>query len=181
MKKHIPNIITCSRLFFIPIFIYFMIKGDYTLAALVFCIAGLSDLLDGYLARKWKVVSNFGKLADPLADKAIQISAVLLMVIFKFLNPAFLIVLGIKESLMIFGSYLLYKKKVIVYADWYGKLAALLLNAAIFWILILRLNSVWANSFMAIAYAAEILALVLYTIRYFKLKKEAEEKNSVKE
>lgn len=181
MKKHIPNIITCSRLFFIPIFIFFMIKNNYTIAATIFCIAGLSDLLDGFLARKWKVVSNFGKLADPLADKAIQISAVLLMVIYNFLNPAFLIVLGIKESLMIYGSYLLYKKKVIVYADWYGKLAALLLNAAIFWILILKLNSIWANSFMAIAYAAEILALILYTVRYFRLKREAEEKSAIKE
>ncbi len=86
-----------------------------------------------------------------------------------------------KERLMIFGSILLYKKKVIVYADWYGKLAALLLNAAIFWILILNLNNIWANSFMAIAYAAEILALILYTIRYFRLKKEAEEKSEIKE
>jgi len=179
MKKHIPNIITCSRLIIIPIFIFFMIKKDFTISATIFCIAGLSDLLDGYLARKWKVVSNFGKLADPLADKAIQISAVLLMVIFKFLNPAFLILLGIKEGLLIFGSYLLYKKKVIVHADWYGKLSTLLLNAAIFWILILNLNSIWANSLMAIAYAAEILALILYTVRYFRLKREAEEKSSV--
>jgi len=179
MKKHIPNIITCSRLFFIPIFIFFMIKNNFTIAAIFFFIAGLSDLLDGYLARKWKVVSNFGKLADPLADKALQISAVLLMVIFKFLNPAFLIVLAIKECLMILGSVLLFKKKVIVYADWYGKLATLLLNAAIFWILILNLNSTWANSFMAIAYAAEILALILYTVRYFKFKREAEEKSVI--
>ncbi len=181
MKKHIPNIITCSRLIFIPIFIFLMIKNDFVMAAIVFFIAGLSDLLDGYLARKWKVVSNFGKLADPLADKAIQISAVLLMVIFKFLNPAFLILLGIKEGLLVYGSYLLYKKKVIVYADWYGKLATLLLNAAIFWTIVLTLNSIWANSLMAIAYIAEILALILYTFRYFRLKKEAEEKSSVTE
>ena len=181
MKKHIPNIITCTRLFFIPIFIFFMLKKEFIMSATIFCIAGLSDLLDGYLARKWKVVSNFGKLADPLADKFMQIGAVLLMVIFKFIDPAFLIVLGIKEGLLIFGSYLLYKKKVIVYADWYGKLSTLLLNAAIFWILILKLNSIWSNSLMAIAYSAEILALILYTIRYFRLKKEAEEKSTVKE
>lgn len=181
MKKHIPNIITCSRLLYIPFFIYFMIQKNFVVAAVFFFVACLSDLLDGYLARKWKVVSNFGKLADPLADKAIQISAVLLMVILGFLHPVFLILLAIKEILMIYGSYLLYKKKVVVFAAWYGKLAALLLNSAIFWILILNINFLWSNILMGIAYATEIFALIMYTIRYFRLKREAELKAGASE
>lgn len=179
MKKHIPNIITGSRLVMIPVFVYLMVIGDYLSAGFVFLIAALSDLLDGFLARRWKVVSNFGKLADPLADKAIQISAILLLCILGKLHFAFIIVLAIKESMMIYGSYLLFKKKIVVYAVWYGKAAAFLLNGSIFWILVLNLGNFWVNLLMAIAMASELLALALYTKRYFKLKKEAEEKAGV--
>ncbi|HPJ22809.1 MAG TPA: CDP-alcohol phosphatidyltransferase family protein [Clostridia bacterium] len=173
MKKHIPNMITAFRLVLIPVFI-FLVLNDYTVAAaFVFLGASLSDLLDGYLARKWKAVSNFGKLFDPLADKAIQISAILLLCVIGRLHFAFIIILGIKEALMIYGSYLLYKKKVVVFAVWYGKAAAFLLNAAVFWSYVLSIPNYLTNAFMAVAMAAELFALTLYTIRYFKLKKSA--------
>ncbi|MDX1359246.1 MAG: CDP-alcohol phosphatidyltransferase family protein [Clostridia bacterium] len=176
MKKHIPNIITGSRLLMVPLFVIFMVQRSFAAAAIVYLAAALSDLLDGYLARKWKVVSNFGKLADPLADKAIQICAILLLCIVGKLHFAFVVIMLIKEGLMIYGSYLLYKEKVVVYAVWYGKLATFLLNAAIFWILILNLGNAWTNSLIGIAMVSELIALSLYTKRYFKLKKQAAEK-----
>lgn len=174
MKKHIPNIITGSRLVMVPLFVVFMLQRIFIGAGIVFFVAALSDLLDGFLARRWKVVSNFGKLADPLADKAMQISAILLLCILGRLHFAFIIVLIIKEGLMIYGSYLLFKKKIVVFAVWYGKAATFLLNGAVFWILILNLNNLWVNLLIAIAMASELVALILYTKRYFKLKKEAE-------
>lgn len=181
MKKHIPNIITSFRLVLIPVFIFFVLNDLFLAAAFIFMLASLSDLLDGYLARKWKAVSNFGKLFDPLADKAIQISAILLLCVIGRLHFAFIIILAVKESLMIFGSYLLYKKKVVVYALWYGKAAAFLLNAVIFWSYALKIANIYYNIFMAAAIAAEILALTLYTIRYFKLKRQAEEESAAAE
>ena len=174
MKKHIPNIITILRVAFIPAVVVFMVRHEFVTAALIFLVAGLSDMLDGYLARKWKVVSTFGKLIDPLADKAIQISAILLLCIVGKLHFAFIILLFIKEALLILGSYLLYKKKIVVFATWYGKAATLLLNSAIFWPLVLNLNNIWFNSFMAIAMTAELIAFILYTVRYFKLKNKEE-------
>jgi len=173
LKKHIPNIITAFRLVLVPIFIILVLNGNYMTAAFVFLVASLSDLLDGYLARKWKVVSNFGKLFDPLADKAIQIAAILLLCIIGKLHFAFIIILVIKESMMIYGSYLLYKKKIVVYAVWYGKIASFLLNASIFWIYVLDLGNFYTNLFIGIAMASEMIALSLYTVRYFKLKKQA--------
>ena len=181
MKKHIPNIITGSRLVMVPLFVLFMLQRIFIGAGIVFLVAALSDLLDGFLARRWKVVSNFGKLADPLADKSIQISAILLLCILGRLHFAFIIVLIIKEGLMIFGSYLLYKKKFVVFAVWYGKAATFLLNGAVFWILMLNLNNLWVNLLIAVALASELVALTLYTKRYFKLKKEIELKTGTEE
>lgn len=174
MKKHIPNIITSLRLLLLPLFIFLMIKGNYLQAAFVFIAAGFSDLLDGYLARKWNVISNFGKLADPLADKAIQVSAIILFCVFGNIHFVFGILLFIKESLMIYGSYLLYKQKVVVYAVWFGKIAALVMNASITAILIFTMPGFAANIIMAAAMAMEVIALILYTKRYFELKKKAD-------
>ena len=174
MKKHIPNMITVFRLLFVPLFIYLVLTDDFVWAAIVFFIAGLSDMLDGYLARRWKVVSNFGKLADPLADKAIQICAVLLLCILGRLHFAFIIVLIIKEGLLIWGSYLLFRKKVVVFAAWYGKAATLLLNGSIFWIFILNLPALWVNILIGISMAAELFALAMYTKRYFELRDKAD-------
>lgn len=179
MKKHIPNIITSFRLFLVPAFVLLVLNDKLILAGFTFFIASISDLLDGYLARKWKVVSNFGKLFDPLADKAIQISAIILLFILGKMHFAFIIILVIKESLMILGSFLLYRKKVVVYAIWYGKAAAFLLNASIFWCYVLNFKNVLVNTLIGISMGAELIALLLYTIRYFKLKKDVNSESIV--
>ncbi|MGI6324661.1 MAG: CDP-alcohol phosphatidyltransferase family protein [Bacilli bacterium] len=79
LKKNIPNIITTLRLilaFCIP-FIY--INGYTILAIIIFIIAAFSDGIDGYLARKWNVVSSYGKTIDPLADKLLSIGLLILL------------------------------------------------------------------------------------------------------
>lgn len=178
MKKHIPNIITSIRLLLLPLFVFFLLRENYLTAAFIFIGASLSDLLDGYLARRWKVVSNFGKLADPIADKAIQVSAIVIFCILGKLHFVFGIILAVKESLMVFGSYLLYKKKVVVYAVWFGKLAALMMNTSIALILIFQPGFLFSNILMALAMAMEIVALALYTKRYFELKANAGKETS---
>ena len=78
-KEQIPNILTIGRILFIPIFIFILTIGNslesHIVAAIIFAIASITDYLDGYLARKWSVVSNFGKFADPMADKLLVMSA----------------------------------------------------------------------------------------------------------
>lgn len=83
MYEHIPNGLTCLRLALIPVFVFLMTwPGDkpYPLAGVVFAAAALTDFIDGYLARRWNVVSDFGKLFDPLADKILVMAALVLMV-----------------------------------------------------------------------------------------------------
>ena len=72
---NIPNLLTILRLLLIPVFYSLYQKDMYGSALLVFLIASFSDFLDGYLARKWNQITNFGKLADPVADKVMVLTA----------------------------------------------------------------------------------------------------------
>ena len=69
MLKNIPNALTIVRFFLIPVIVYFILKGQYIAAFITLTISGLTDVLDGCIARKFNFITNFGKLIDPLADK----------------------------------------------------------------------------------------------------------------
>ena len=83
-KENLPNLLTLARIVLIPIFIFILTVGNsiegHMVAAIIFAIASITDYLDGYLARKWHVVTNFGKFADPLADKMLVMSAFIMLV-----------------------------------------------------------------------------------------------------
>ena len=74
MKKYIPNILTVSRFVFIPFIVTALLYENYILAVILLTLSGLTDILDGVIARKFNLISNFGKLIDPLADKTTQVS-----------------------------------------------------------------------------------------------------------
>jgi CDP-diacylglycerol--glycerol-3-phosphate 3-phosphatidyltransferase len=74
---NVPNILTIFRIALIPVYIVFYRKGDYYVALTVFLVASLTDFLDGKIARKHHLVTSFGKLADPLADKLMCITVLL--------------------------------------------------------------------------------------------------------
>ncbi|MEI6079427.1 MAG: CDP-diacylglycerol--glycerol-3-phosphate 3-phosphatidyltransferase [bacterium] len=89
MYKHIPNLITASRLLLLPVLMWLLwtdnlVYGWY--AAGVLAIIGISDLLDGYLARRWNVVSNIGKIIDPAADKVTIMVAILMLLHLNRIN-----------------------------------------------------------------------------------------------
>jgi CDP-diacylglycerol--glycerol-3-phosphate 3-phosphatidyltransferase/cardiolipin synthase len=75
MNKNIPNALTLLRVLMIPAFIVVLMRGHALAAAILFAVASLTDALDGYFARKYDLISNFGKLMDPLADKLLVVSA----------------------------------------------------------------------------------------------------------
>ncbi|RHF35959.1 CDP-diacylglycerol--glycerol-3-phosphate 3-phosphatidyltransferase [Streptococcus lutetiensis] len=83
-KENIPNLLTLGRIILIPVFILILCiwnsVAGHAVAAVVFALASITDYLDGYLARKWKVVTNFGKFADPLADKMLVMTAFIMLV-----------------------------------------------------------------------------------------------------
>ncbi|HEM3539314.1 TPA: CDP-diacylglycerol--glycerol-3-phosphate 3-phosphatidyltransferase, partial [Streptococcus suis] len=109
-KENIPNALTIGRILVIPIFILLLTVWDSTishvLAALIFTLASITDYLDGYLARKWQVVTNFGKFADPMADKILVMTAFIMLVELGF-APAWVVAIIICRELAVTGLRLL--------------------------------------------------------------------------
>lgn len=131
MAKHIPNILTMLRFVLIPFIIISVLTDNYLLAFLVLTLSGLTDILDGYIARKYNFITDFGKLIDPLADKATQISILVVLVIEQIIPMWILIVVVLKEFIMIAGASFLYGKDFVVSSKWYGKLATVIFYIAI--------------------------------------------------
>ena len=131
MFKNVPNILTIIRFLLIPFIIFYIFTGNYILAFVFFTISGLTDIADGFIARKFNFVSNFGKLMDPLADKLTQITTLGSLAITDIIPIWILIIVLLKEFIMICGASFLYGKDVVVYSKWYGKLATVLFYIAI--------------------------------------------------
>ena len=138
MLKHLPNALTVVRLLLIPFIIFYIFTGNYILAFIFFTISGITDIADGFIARKFNLVSNFGKLMDPLADKLTQISTLASLVFANMIPVWILAIVFLKEFIMICGASFLYGKDVVVYSKWYGKLATVLLYIAIVISLLLK-------------------------------------------
>ena len=148
MFKNIPNILTIIRFILIPIILNFIFQGDYISGIIIFSISGLTDVLDGFIARKFNLISNFGKLMDPLADKLTQISVLAALVSVKIIPVWILAIVVLKELIMVVGASFLYGKDVVVYSKWYGKLATVLFYLAIvvsLFIKQLELTGIWLH------------------------------------
>jgi cardiolipin synthase (CMP-forming) len=180
---NIPNFLTALRILIVPIFGYFLMKEQYLTAILLFLVGGLTDILDGYIARKYDMITSIGKLADPLADKLMQITALIVLVFQS--NPlipvSVLIIVVAKEAFMVTGSMLLYKRgKNIVSANWYGKLATVILYSAIFMTIIVKMekfNNKYTNTlidvFVIIAVIAALFAFFMYSMTFKQITKDS--------
>lgn len=131
--RHLPNILSGIRLVLVGVFVMLFRAGSYLPALCIFVIAFLTDVLDGYLARKHGWVSNVGKLLDPLADKLMTLAALVCIYVGKH-KPVYLVLfllMALKELLMIIGGVFLAKRKVVVFAAWPGKIATGLFAAGV--------------------------------------------------
>lgn len=122
-KSGIPNILTLFRIMLVPVFIYlFHIPKEHGLAVAVFLFAGLTDVLDGFLARHYNWTSNIGKILDPFADKCMQVSALICLGQSGFVSWWIVGILVFKELVLFIGAlFALKKEKVYVQSNWYGK------------------------------------------------------------
>ena len=185
MLKNIPNALTIVRFILIPFIVYYILTGQYIAGFVILTISGLTDILDGFIARKFNFITNFGKLIDPLADKSTQI-AVLASLTFKGIVPLWiLLIVFIKEILMVSGASFLYRKKLVVSSRWYGKLATVLFYVAIVCSLFIEYWNTTVNPstplfdfddyIYYLAIATTIFSLVMYFRQFYQqgyLKKE---------
>ena len=98
----IPNILTTARLVLVPIFAYLVLGAqNLTAAAIVLILSGITDIVDGYIARRFHMVSNFGKVYDPFVDKLMQITAVVCLALAEIIPAWVIAVVLSKEIAMI--------------------------------------------------------------------------------
>lgn len=178
MAKHIPNVLTIFRFILIPFIIIFLLQERYIEALIFLVVSGITDVLDGFIARKFNFITNFGKLVDPLADKATQISVLLTLTIMNIIPLWILIIVMIKEILMIVGAAFLYGKELVVSSKWYGKCATVLFYTAIGCSFVIRLFNIPLNFDLYVYYIAlafTVFSLFMYFEAFYRqgyLKKE---------
>ena len=103
MKMNLPNKLTTLRFALVPVFIFFMefpkVAGEYSvlLATIVFAVASFTDFLDGSIARKYNLVTDFGKFMDPLADKVLTITAMIYLMVNGMCDPVVLTIVLARE------------------------------------------------------------------------------------
>ena len=170
MLKHIPNTLTIIRFLLIPLIVLYIFTGNYILAFVFFTISGITDIADAFIARKFNLISNFGKLMDPLADKLTQISTLASLVFTHIIPIWILLIVLLKEFIMIVGASFLYGKDVVVYSKWYGKLATVLFYIAIVVSLLLKqfeITGIWEHLDLVLYYFA-LIATIFSLIMYIK-------------
>lgn len=178
----VPNLLTLIRLLAIPVLARLIYVGaPYDLVAfLLFLGIWLTDMLDGYIARKFNQVSELGKLFDPLVDKLFQLTTAIMMCVVGKLPLWVPLIIGAKELLMILGSvFLLRRFDEVVYARWYGKLATVLFVAAFASLFFLPSGYYWMAHYIFIPpMLVSLYAYVRYGINFFKLKKKDKKSSS---
>ena len=120
---NVPNCLTMLRMVMVAVYLRLFFQNKLYPALIVFLLASLTDVLDGYIARKYQLITSFGKLMDPLADK-LMVCAVLVTLALRGWVPWWLItVVAAKELLMILGGVYMLRRGVVVYANAIGKAA----------------------------------------------------------
>ena len=135
----IPNLMSFFRLCLIPVFIWlYCFKGNYLWTGIVLILSGITDMLDGFVARHFHMVSDLGKMLDPVADKLTQVSMLFCLVTRFPLMTVPIVLMFIKEIFMgITGLMVIRKTGSVFGADWHGKVSTCLLYAMmilhVFW------------------------------------------------
>lgn len=129
------NVLTMFRLLIVPVFIYVLAvapDGTSTLAAALFAVAALTDLLDGQIARRTHTVTEFGRVADPLADRLLVGSALIILLVDHRLPTLGLMAVLFRDALMMAGYYVLSRQGVHMSVILWGKASSLVLMLALF-------------------------------------------------
>ena len=135
---NLPNKLTVGRIIAVPFFIIAYMTEHFLLALLLFALASITDLLDGKIARKYNLITNFGKIMDPLADKVLVYSAFCLMVADGTMPAWMLIVILAREFIVAGVRTVAASEGIVIAADMAGKIKTVLQMIAVPMILLYR-------------------------------------------
>lgn len=119
---NLPNKLTMARIIMVPIFMAVMLKGFYIPALIIFALASMTDFLDGYIARKYNLVSSFGKIMDPLADKLLAFGALISFIQLGVVSVWAPIIIIAREFFVTSMRVVAVSKGKVIAASWWGKI-----------------------------------------------------------
>lgn len=177
MFKHVPNILSSIRILLVPVFaVVFFSDNPYAhyYALAIFIVAGLTDILDGFIARHFNLISKVGTVLDPLADKLMQITALVCLTVDGLLPIWLMSLIILKEFAMIITGIYMYfrKKRTVIPSNWFGKSATILFSLAIL-VIFLTPDQVIGVIMVGCALLLKLVALGTYIHKYYtKVKPE---------
>ena len=189
MRKDIftvPNILSYFRIALIPVFIIFYINAfshngmEYHVGAVaVLLISGLTDMLDGKIARKFNQVTDLGKIVDPLADYLTQFAVVVCLAIKYWLLIPVIVLLMVKEiSMAVLGVMFLRKGKKLTGAQWYGKVSTVVFYAVMVILLAVpypKMPFALATVLIILSGAWMLFSFIMYLQQYIMMWREIKE------
>ena len=161
---NLPNKLTILRVILIPFFVVFMLfditgAADKWIALVIFCVASLTDMLDGKIARKYNLVTNFGKFMDPLADKLLVCTALICLTSMNRLNVIVVLVIIAREFIISGFRLVASDNGIVIAASYWGKFKTVSQMALII-VLIMDLGGVWNVVGTVLTWVALILTVV---------------------
>lgn len=171
---NIPNLISLFRLILVPVFTYqFVVCEDFFTAGILLVISGITDCLDGFIARKFNMITNLGKILDPLADKLTQVMTVFCLAMMNYPIMWYLFAfLIVKDLLLLVGGIALYKKKDgMVSSNWFGKVATIVFYVAVAILTLFYpfLNEIAKLTIAIVVALACVVALFGYIFKFFSI------------
>lgn len=179
----IPNILCYIRFLLIPAFVYLYIRAsyprEYMRAAVVVLVSGLTDFLDGFIARRFDMVTEFGKLIDPLADKLTQASIIFVLVVkIKWMFLLLILFVLMQLFLLVAGIVMLNRGTKLNGAKWFGKISTTVFYAVMLVLVALpAINTTAVNILMLVCGSFLLLSFLLYINEYIKLYQGLKNKN----
>lgn len=161
---NLPNKLTILRVILIPFFVVFMLfditgAADKWIALVIFCVASLTDMLDGKIARKYNLVTNFGKFMDPLVDKLLVCTALICLTSMNRLNVIVVLVIIAREFIISGFRLVASDNGIVIAASYWGKFKTVSQMALII-VLIMDLGGVWNVVGTVLTWVALLLTVV---------------------
>lgn len=175
MPRYVPNMITTLRFFLVPLYVivfYSNMENSLIYAILIFALAGITDMIDGTIARKYDLVTKLGTVLDPLADKTMQLAVLITFTTKGYIPLWAIVIIGIKEILMIIGGLILYygKSDAVIPSNVYGKLATVVFYLTIFSVAY-KSESIISLILISLTVVLTLIAFINYFIGFTKVNK----------
>ena len=167
---NLPNLISCTRILMVPLFVFFYVDGKVFLSMCVLLLCGLSDVLDGMIARRMNMVTELGKILDPVADKLIQGAMMLCLAYVYPVLWGLLAFLVLKELILgAVGIYVMKHKGLVCSSRWYGKLCTVFIYGAMLLLLLFPKAGAMVNVLTVGCGGLMLLSMLMYLQGFVRL------------